>query len=139
MNTKLIPVCVSVWFHFVSIFYIINFVINANPNPNLMLSVERTFVIMSSKTRTALELESNRQYTIHKEPSFFNDGKEYFLLYSGSPSGSDVSTQTQLLSACAHSLFCTAQDLALRLANKRTTSLPEDGELEYKECDHLHT
>ena len=65
------------------------------------------------------------------------------MLYSGSlSSGSDVSIQMQLLSTCTHSLFlsarepvCTiilgARDLALRLANKRTTSLPEDGEPEY--------
>ena len=51
-------------------------------------------------------------------------------LYSVSlSSGSDVSTQTQLLSACTHSLFW--HDSALRLANKRTTSLPEDSDTEY--------
>ena len=66
------------------------------------------------------------------------------VLYSGSlSSGSDVSTQTQLLSACTHSLFLRARepvcaislgarDLALRWANKRTMSLPEDGEPEYR-------
>ena len=65
-------------------------------------------------------------------------------LYSGSPSsGSDVSTQAQLLSVYTHSLFLRARklvcaislgahDLALRLANKRTTSLPEDSEPEYR-------
>ena len=63
-------------------------------------------------------------------------------LYSVSlSSGSDVSTQMQLLSVCTHSLFLRARkpvcaislgahDLALRLANKCTTSLPEDSETE---------
>ena len=57
-------------------------------------------------------------------------------------SGSDISTQAQLVIACTHSLFlCSrepvcaislgAGDLALRLPNKRTTSLPEDSETEY--------
>ena len=65
------------------------------------------------------------------------------MLYSVSLSyGSDVSTQTQLLSVCTHSLFLCARelvcaislgahDLALHLANKRATSLPEDSETEY--------
>ena len=58
-------------------------------------------------------------------------------------SGSDVSTQTQLLSVCTHSLFVRARepvcdtslgarDLALRLANKRTTSLPENSDTKYR-------
>ena len=55
---------------------------------------------------------------------------------------SDVTTQTQLLSVCTHSLFLHARepvcaislgtDLALHLANKRTTSLPEDSDTEYR-------
>ena len=65
-------------------------------------------------------------------------------LYSCSPSpGSDVSTETQLLSECTHSLFLRARepvcavslgarDLALHLANTELTPLPEDGEQEYR-------
>ena len=64
-------------------------------------------------------------------------------LYSVSPSpGSDVSMQMQLASTCTHSLFLhaykplcaiplAAHDLELRLANKRATSQPGDGETEY--------
>ena len=55
----------------------------------------------------------------------------------------DVSTQTQLVSMCIHTLFLCARelvcaislgahDLELHLANKRATSLPEDGEPEYR-------
>ena len=53
-----------------------------------------------------------------------------------------------LKSACTHSLFfrarepvCAislgARDLSLRLANKRTASLPENGELEYRQTNNL--
>ena len=68
---------------------------------------------------------------------------ESFRLYSVSiSSGSDIRHQAQLFSACTHSLFlcglesvCTislvVRNLALCLANKRTTSLPEDSETEY--------
>ena len=70
-------------------------------------------------------------------------------LYSGSlSSGSDVSTQTQLWSVWTHSLFLRARkpvcaislgawDLALHLANKRTTSLPEDSEPEYNHSSYI--
>ena len=45
----------------------------------------------------------------------------------------------QLVSACTHTLFCVraislgAQELELRLTNKRATSLPEDSETEYRQ------
>ena len=63
------------------------------------------------------------------------------FIYSVSPSpDSDVSTQTQLLIACTHSLFAResvcvislgAPDLELHLTKKRDASLPGDGETEY--------
>ena len=65
-----------------------------------------------------------------------------FLPSVSSSPGSDVGTQTQLVSACTHSLFLHAREpvceislgahgLELHFANKRATSLPGDGETEY--------
>ena len=86
---------------------------------------------------SCMEISTHGTYTVARYPG---NGTTLKLLYSCSPSfGSDVSTQTHLLSACTHSLLLRACeislgacDLALRLANKRTTSLPEDGEPEYR-------
>ena len=90
-----------------------------------------------------LQLWQCDKYNVVSVGQLYMLNADHSSLYSSSlSSGSDVSTQTQLLSVYTHSLFlrerepvCAiflgARDLALHLANKRTTSLPVDGELEY--------
>ena len=89
-----------------------------------------------------MQVENYKISPLPPTPRILTALMPWSFLYSVSvSSGTDVSMQMQFLSVCTHYLFLResvckislgACDLALRLANKRTTSLPEDSDTEYR-------